>query len=253
MKTELVIRDSPELHDAIAVCGLPGAAFVGKFAVDHLIGELAAKPLAEIYTDGLPPQVLVKEDGSSTLLHNDLYYWKNSRGRDLVFLTADAQPSNTESEYELSERVIDYLSSECKISELVTLGAYVTGEFSQNPQVYAAGTDSRCVTVAEKMGCKLMSRGTITGMNGLLLGVAKLKGMHGYSFLGETSGYGFDGRAAEIVLRCISNLAGIEINFDQLEKRAKEAQEMLNAINRTSEETEQGSLPVERRKPNYIS
>ena len=140
MKAELIVRDSPELANAIAICGLPGAAFVGKFAVDHLIGELGAKPLAEVYTDGLPPQVLVRDDGSSTLLHNDLYFWKNPSGRDLVLFTADAQPSDAESEYSVSEKVIEYLSSECKIKELITLGAYVTGRYTKTPKVYAAGT-----------------------------------------------------------------------------------------------------------------
>ncbi len=253
MRTQIVVLDTPKLNEAIAICGLPGAAFVGKFAVDHLIGELTARPLAEIYTDGLPPQVVVREDGSSTLLHSYLYYWKNPLGRDLIFLTADAQPTTAESEYELSERITDYLNTDCGVRELVTLGAYVTGEYARNPQVYVAGTEPRYAAIAEKLGCKIMNRGSITGMNGLLLGVAKLKGMYGYSFLGETSGYGFDGRAAEIVLKCVSKLADIEVDFAHLEKRAREAQEMFNVISRASVETEEESSAVEKGKPNYIS
>ena len=100
-----------------------------------------------------------------------------------------------------------------------------------------------------------MDGGAITGMNGLLLGVAKLKGMHGYSFLGETSGYGFDGKAAELVLKCVSKIASVEVDFLQLEKRAREAQDMLNAIERAGSESEQGQpfSPSDKRKPNYIS
>ena len=51
-----------------------------------------------------------------------------------------------------------------------------------------------------------MREGAITGMNGLLLGMARLKGLEGYSLLGETTDYSFDLRASEIVLETLSKL-----------------------------------------------
>ncbi len=204
MKIEFVLRDRPSLNEPIIVCGFPGAAFVGKFALDHLISELPAKPLAEIYSDGFPPQVMVKEDGSASLMGCALNYWKNAEGRDLILFTADAQPSTTEWEYKLSESVIDFATGECKARELVTLGAYVTGTYSENPKVYAAATDLTYVRRIEQIGCTLMSDGGVSGMNGLMLGIAKLKGISGCVLLGETAGYTFDGKASEAVLRCLT-------------------------------------------------
>ena len=142
MKIEFVLRDKPSLNDPVIVCGFPGAAFVGKFALDHLISELPARPLADIFCDGFPPQIMVKEEGVASLMGSGLHYWKNTGGRDLILFTADAQPSTTEWEYLLSERVIDFAIAEHKARELITIGAYVTGVYSENPKVYAAGTDS---------------------------------------------------------------------------------------------------------------
>ncbi len=252
MKVQLVSLSKPSLNDPILICGLPGAAFVGKFAIDHLITELAAKPLLELYSDGLPPQVVVGQDGSAALMSNGLYFWENEEGKDLIFYTADAQPTTPESEYILSEKVIDFVVEEYKSKELVTLGAYVTGAYSSSPKVYAAATDSRCARIIEDLGCTLMGGGAITGMNGLLLGMAKLKGMSGFSLLGETSGYSFDGKASGVVLKYLGKLIGVNIKPEKLEKRAIDAQEVLNAIDRTSGQRDSPTQP-ELKRPNYIS
>lgn len=250
MGIEFTVRDKPLLNDPIAICGLPGAALVGKFAVDHLIDAFAAKPLAEVYSYGLPEQVLVKDDGSANLIHNKLSYLKRPHGRDLIFFTADAQPSTPESEYELSEFVLEYLGTKHSVRELITLGAYVTGESLEETRVYAAGTDLRYASMLEKLGCRLMSQGTISGMNGLLIGLAKLKGISGYTLLGETSGYGFDGRAAQNVLRCLEKLASFEVNLEGIENRAREAQAVQDAIDRTN--GNQNTMSGERNRPDYI-
>ena len=95
MRVDFLVRDNPVLNAPIIICGLPGSAFVGKFAVDHLISELPASLLAEVYSDGLPSQVVIKEDGVGSLFHNELYYWKSDTPgkKDLIFYTGDAQPS----------------------------------------------------------------------------------------------------------------------------------------------------------------
>jgi uncharacterized protein len=42
-----------------------------------------------------------------------------------------------------------------------------------------------------------MDRGGIVGMNGLIIGIAKLRGMQGTCLLGETSGYVIDAKASK--------------------------------------------------------
>lgn len=231
MKIQLVEIDQPELRRPIMISGLPGSAFVGKFAIDHVVADLSAKPLAELYTDAFPPQILIKEDGSASLLRNDLYYSKSSDGEhDAIFFTGDAQPSSSESEYSLSEYLIEFARRKYKVRLLVTLGAYVTGTFSRDPKVYATGTRLELTKRLEAAGCVIMREGAITGMNGLLLGMARLKGLEGYSLLGETTDYSFDPRASEIVLEALSKITGIKVDLKTLRQKGKDALETLRKI-----------------------
>lgn len=232
MKIDIVEKETPELTDPIIICGLPGSALVGKLAVDHLIEELPAQHMAEVYLDGLAPQVFVENDGTVTALNNDIFYWKSrTKGTpDLILYTADAQPTVQESEYRLSEVVIDYLQGKFKAKEMITLGAYVTGAFPKDPKVYVAATEESLVKKAMSKGCQLMTEGSITGMNGILLGIAKLKGMRGYSLLGETSGYALDPKASEALLKVLEKLIGVKVDLKELEERAKEAEGVLQSV-----------------------
>jgi uncharacterized protein (TIGR00162 family) len=256
MKIELVEHIKPELKDPVMICGLPGSAFVGKFALDHLVTDLQAKALAELYCEGFPPQVMIKDDGVANLLRTEIYYSKSSDGNhDALFLTGDAQPSNSESEHVLSEYIIDLAKEKFSVSRLVTLGAYVTGTHSNEPRVFSTGTNREIVQKLENAGCILMREGGITGMNGLLLGMAKVKGIDGYSILGETAGFSFDPRASEIVLESLSRLTGITSDLKKLRQRGTDALETLKKIEQLSgEQSGESELPGgPRKRLDYIS
>lgn len=232
MKVDIVEKENPELSDPIIICGLPGSALVGKLAVDHLVEELSAQQLAEIYLDGMAPQVFVENNGTVSALNNDILFWKSNMNGvpDLIFYTADAQPATPESEYQLSSTVLDYLSQKYSASRIITLGAFVTGTFTQSPRVYAAATQESLIKEASSKGCEVMNGGSITGMNGIILGIAKLKGIRGYSLLGETSGYAIDPKASEALLVILEKLIGVKVDLAELQERAKEAQSVFQTV-----------------------
>jgi hypothetical protein len=43
----------PQLHSPYLICGFPGTGYVGKIAIDHLIQELDAKRLADIFSTSI--------------------------------------------------------------------------------------------------------------------------------------------------------------------------------------------------------
>ncbi len=45
--------DRPKLKSPHLICGFPGSGYVGKLAVDHLIQELHANHLVDIYSNSL--------------------------------------------------------------------------------------------------------------------------------------------------------------------------------------------------------
>ena len=100
------ILERPELNNAVMIEGLPGIGLVGKLAADHLLDELKGKKFAELYSIFLPPQVVIREDGTVKLVNNEFYYVKGD-DRDLIILTGDFQGITPDSQYKISESMLD--------------------------------------------------------------------------------------------------------------------------------------------------
>jgi uncharacterized protein len=59
-----------------------------------------------------------------------------------------------------------------------------------------------------------MDSGSIAGMNGLIIGIATLRGMQGTCLLGETSGYVVDAKASKSILESLLSIVGIMVDID---------------------------------------
>ncbi|MDX1371712.1 MAG: PAC2 family protein [Nitrososphaeraceae archaeon] len=66
----------PSLNNPSLICGFPGTGFVGKLAIDYLIKELSAVHLADIFSSFYSPQITIKQDGTSEIVKNSIYYVK---------------------------------------------------------------------------------------------------------------------------------------------------------------------------------
>jgi CheY-like chemotaxis protein len=108
---KIVYRSSelPELQSPYLIQGLPGNGYVGKLAIDHLIPELNANHLVDIYSTSFSPQIVIRLNGVAELMKNTIFYSKaSSSGKnDLLLLTGDSQPENPDSEYLLIEQILD--------------------------------------------------------------------------------------------------------------------------------------------------
>jgi len=247
----------PELKNPILICGLPGSGFVGKLAVDYLIDKLKAKQFGSIYSSSFPPQVSIQSDGTVDLVKNSIFYCKTSE-QDLILLTGDAQPVSAQGEYALATEIID-LCKKMAVNNIYTLAAYITGKFSNTPKVYGTGTSSEIVNDFSKYGVLKMNKGNITGMNGIIIGIAKRSSVSGTCLLGETSGYVIDAKASKSVLEILSKILKITLDMSELEQRAKDTEELIKALR--SQAAAQGSpdqpmtmpTPPDEKRLGYIS
>ncbi len=222
-------RKMPDLQEPYLVCGLPGSGYVGKLAVEHLIQEVNAKLLADIYSPSFPPQVMIRSDGTADLMKNTMHYWKNDGKPDMLILTGDAQPSTPEAEYTLGTEILE-LADKFHTKAVFTLAAYITGVFVDKPKVYATATNVDLLKEFQSQDILVMDGGSVTGMNGLIVGLAKLKGMNGMCLLGETSGYVVDAKASQAVLEVLLSMIGVKIDMKTLEKRAKDTEMLIQTI-----------------------
>jgi uncharacterized protein (TIGR00162 family) len=247
---DVVIRTlkTVELKDPVLVEGLPGVGNVGKLAADYLKDKVGAEPLATIFSKYFPPQVYVNEDGIIRLVSNDLYYRKGKgKGeRDLLILGGDYQGISPEGQYELTHRVLE-LSHRLGAREVYTLAGFAQGHVIDAPRVLGAATSLAKVEMLKKFGV-VFSRndpgGGLIGASGLFLGLGQLFGIEGVCLMGETSGYFVDPRSAEAVLKVLVRVLNLDLDFTDLESKAKEidriALKIHEAEQRSSEAPAQG-------------
>jgi uncharacterized protein (TIGR00162 family) len=222
----------PRLRSPILICGFPGSGYVGKLAIDHIIEELEGIHLADIYSTSFPPQVIIKNTGIVELMKNILYYVKDSRSKhDFLFLTGDAQPVNSKVEYLLGEEIIK-IAKNFGVTQVITLGAYITGMFVETPRVFGVATDDDGLKLLNSYSISKIDNGSISGMNGILLGIGKINNLNGISLLGETSGYVIDANASKYILKKLLTIVDLDINMEDLEKKAKDTIMLIKSIER---------------------
>src|SRR5215213_3828961 len=152
-----------------------------------------------------------------------------SSKKDLILLTGDSQPVVPGSEYVLSEQILD-LITKFKISNIYSLASYVTGTFVNDPKIYGTATNPEMVKSFRSFNISTLDNGNITGMNGLILGLGKLRGIEGICLLGETSGYVIDAKASKHLLEILNNVLGIHINMDEMNKRSKDTEILIKNL-----------------------
>ena len=256
MTIDIKVLEKPHLSEPILICGLPGSGYVGKLAAEHLINELEASLIGEVYSSSFPPQVTIRPNGTSGPMKNVIYASKgNNSIPDMLIFTGDSQPITPEANYTLSDRIVD-LAEELGVKKVFTLAAYITGAFVKVPRVFGTATQLDLVKELENNGVTKMNEGMITGMNGVLIGVAKIRGLTGASLLGETSGYIIDAKASQAVLEILNSVLRISVDLTDLENKAKEAESVIQTIEQMKKKSQGGTawkseIPESRR--GYIS
>ena len=226
--------EEPKLKDVIFIEGLPGVGNVGKLAAEHLIDELKAVKFADIYSKYFPPQVLVDDDGIVKLVNNELYYVKRNKKvkNDIMFLIGDYQGLTPEGQYNLSYQVLE-LAESFGVKLIITLGGYGLGKMVDKPRVLGAVVYPNQIKEMKKYGV-VFQRGEpgsgIVGASGLLLGIGKIKNIKGVCLMGETSGYFADPKSAHEVLKVLTKILKIKIDFSELEIKANQIDKITSQI-----------------------
>ena len=130
MKETMVVRiKEVALKDPILVEGLPGVGHVGKLVADHMVEELKAEKIMEIFSPHFPPQVMVNSDGTIRQVRNEIYAYRGKDGEpDLLILIGDYQSATNEGHYELCDIFLDVAES-YHVQRIYALGGYGTGQF----------------------------------------------------------------------------------------------------------------------------
>jgi len=213
----------------------PGISNVAMIAASYLLRQLDFKPLAELQPSYFfnPTGVLVKDNvvEEPHFPQSRFYYLKNSRGSDLILFIGEAQP--TAKEYDMANCILD-VAQRFKVKRVYTCAAALTRiHHTEQPQVWGAGTNQKIAKELKEY--KLVRAGNlhISGLNGLLLGTAKERGVDGVCLLGEVPTYATRMQnpiAALAILNKLSSILEIKINTEELSRLASETRETMKQV-----------------------
>ncbi|RJS84527.1 proteasome assembly chaperone family protein [Candidatus Bathyarchaeota archaeon] len=197
------VRFKPELSDPVLLSGLPGLGNVGKIVAHLLIEFLGAQLFAELYAPSFPDFVFIDEEGVCRPPRYEFFV--SQMGRGLIILTGDFQPSldDVPAHYEVCNKVLDFVC-DLGCNFIVTIG----GAPASRPlkEIYVAATSHDLALEYMEKGAVIYGNGKIMGASGLLIGLAKKRGMKGICLLGSTTGVPADREAAFNVFRFLTKI-----------------------------------------------
>jgi len=270
----------PELKKPDMVASWPGIGNIGVIAVDTLRGQIQAEELGEIepWDFFYPRKVIIR----SGVLHDlqfptSKFYFKRLPERDLIIFIGEEQPTNGigvyaegRKAYQMANLVLD-VADKFGCRRVYTSGAAVSLTHHElKPRVWAVtSTGDLNKEVQSYENTILMSeiegrdnRGSITGLNGLLLGIAKKRGLEAICLMGEIPDYlsrvPFTyPRASKSVLEVLTRIWGIEIDYRVLDEMAASTDDVVKRIyerlpSEIRERVEQRKLVVQA-KPEAIT
>jgi len=220
-----------ELSDPVLVEGLPGVGHVGKLAAEHLLEELDSTLVRQVYSEHFPPQVDIDEEGIAELTSAE-FHAIETEGRDLLVLTGDHQAQDNTGHYRLATAFLD-IADEFDVSEAYALGGVPTGELIEEYDVLGAAANGALKEDLEAVDIEFREdepAGGIVGVSGLLLGLGRRRDFDAACLMGETSGYLVDPKSARAVLETLEELLDFELDYEELEERADEMEEVISKI-----------------------
>ena len=236
MKGLVKLHARPKLSSPNLLASWPGIGNVSAIAADYLTRKLDFKVLGAVEASYFfdPIGVTVKDNvvDAPQFPQNNFYYWKNPKGEsDLILFLGETQP--TSKGYELANCILD-VALRFEVTRVYTCAAAMTRiHHTEPPRVWGVATSPGMADDLKPYDLTQAGNVQIAGLNGLLLGVAKERDIEGICLLGEVPVYATriqNPMAALAVLRVLSKMIQIEIDFTDLEQIAIETGKRIKQL-----------------------
>ena len=236
----IVLKQEPELRNPDMIVGWPGIGNVGIITVETMRQALQAEELGEIEPwDFFYPNKVVIQAGILTDMSfpGSKFYFKRTPKKDLLFFIGEEQPATRESAYaegkrayEMANMVLD-VAQKFSCRRVYTSGAAIAiTHHTMLPKVWAVANQKLLLSELRSYDNTILmsevegkgNQGSITGLNGLLIGAAKRRGMEGICLMGEIPDYlsrmPFPyPKASKAVLGTLARIMGVTIAHNPLE------------------------------------
>ena len=240
-----------ELKDPILIAAWPGMGNVALTACYYLISSLEMEFRAEYATGDLFDVDHVAVEGGLAqpfrYPKNQFFVWRNpDGGSDLLIFIGEAQPP--QGRYNFCRKLIDYAQSE-GVTKIFTFAAMASAiELNEDSRVIGVASESEALHELISAEIGVLQAGNISGMNGILLGVAAERKISGGCLLGEMPGPLMNvpyPKASLAVLEAFNRLMDFEIDLSGLELEVQRMErhltDALSKLQRLEQQGEPGS------------
>lgn len=221
------------LNDPWLVAAWPGMGAVAISADYYLMAKLGMHLLAEFPArEFFDLERVEVKDGlilTGWLPRSRLFLWHDPQKRhDLIVFIGEAQPPNKGGAF--CSQLIGH-AERLGVKRVFTFAAMATQmRPDHESRVFGAAIDRESLADFKRLKLQIVEEGYISGLNGVLLGVAADRGMTGGCLLGEIpsvfSQFPFP-KASLAVLKSFTALAGITLDFTELQTQSTQVAQGL--------------------------
>lgn len=229
---EFILNKEPELHNPYMVAAWPGMGGVAIIAARYLAEKLGAEELGSISPEGFFDigGVLIENNVVQDISfpENNLYLARDKGKRDWIIYIGEAQPMSNS--YRMANLILD-VAQRFNVQRLYTFAAAPTHIYhTKKPKVLGAVTRHDLLAEPSIYDIAPLKEGSISGLNGLMLGVAKKRGIEGVCLLGEIPIYTTNianPRSSAAVIEVLSKMTGLEIDMSDIEKWSQDTDSQI--------------------------
>ncbi|MBU0534041.1 MAG: PAC2 family protein [Candidatus Omnitrophica bacterium] len=231
------IKSRPKLKKPILIAAWPGMGGVAFKAVSYLMQKLPVKEFAEIPSTTYSPPTSISAKNNIIQApyfpQNKFYYYKDAALKnDIILFLGESQPSSSK-QYELAQEIVAF-AKKLKVGLIYTLaGMLIYEEKTDGLKVWGVATDSKLIDKLKTYEVKPMKAAYISGLNGLLLGVAKEAGIAGACLLAELPFYALQIEytpSCLAALDVLSKMFNLKIDMKQMQASSAEAKRQIKKL-----------------------
>jgi proteasome assembly chaperone (PAC2) family protein len=189
-----------------------------KELADYMMKKMEFQKVGTVRASAFPPEVLVREEGVSTLPECSFYL--NRGRRDLLLFAGDSSPMDEQ--YEFAQFLLETASG-MGVEEIYSIGA----RWAENPvppesapQASGFSTDRAGVAKLKKHDVKILGEEPAPFFASMVVAMARDYGIRGYKLSvdhGEPSPHA---RSVTRLLEILGALAGFDVDLSELRSRA---------------------------------
>lgn len=227
---------TPKLKDPVFIAAWPGMGEVAYRSALFLKEAMGFKMFAKLEAKGFfRPAAVTVEKGVidlPKLAAGFFYYMKREKGQDIILFLGEAQPPLEYAEA-LSSTIVKF-AKKYKAKHIFTFAAKPEAiDHKAKSSVWMAAIDQESAKELSPFNLKTLKEGQISGLNGIILGVAKNNGFKGACLLGEIPFYTVqieNPTASAAILKVIDKYLNLRLDVTPLVERGKFIEEEIDKL-----------------------